>query len=374
MEFDPMPQPESNRVDAMPTDTRAAKPERSSRHEAQPDGIGQTMLPGMLVSVVIHVVILVVASTTLRGCQRGIPAEAGGDHFRDVGLKLVSDSSNDTDIPDQIDSDTQQPAMQQTTQIVAESVPDEAPSLDELLNDPPSDVNNLLTETDLPPVIGAGTHAGSTNGAETSIPEIIQPGGASGQSATGSPTPGPNAASFMQIADSGEKFVYLIDTSSSMGEGNRLNLAKSELKASLNRLKPHQRFQIIFYNKFPSRINLRRRPFEPFYPATIINLQLASDAIDSVYFDSGTEHVPALLDAMKYEADVVYFLTDGREPSLSRQEIQLVRRSNRSGAHIHVIEFGIGLRESRHGGWLQDLAELSGGQYRFWGPSTTSDQ
>jgi hypothetical protein len=337
----------------------------------QPAGIRRSMLPSSLVSVGLHVLLLIAASSTLRGCEKGVPAEAGGEQFRDIGLKLVADTTeSDTDLPgSETDDQSEGPAQPESR--AAEAVPEEAPSVDELLsqNDAQASMEASDPLDDLPPIIGAGTPVGDVTGGGIVAPELIRSSGTAGQSSSGSPTPGPNHASFMQIADSGRSFVYLIDTSSSMGEGRRLSFAKQQLKASLRQLKPYQQFQVIFYNddEFPSRINLRRGPAQNLYPATVIHVQLACNAIDSRHPDGGTEHLPALLDALSLNADVIYFLTDGREPQLTDRELKKLRGQNRSGTHIHVVEFGIGLQETRDVSWLHQLAAQSGGEYRYWG-------
>ena len=66
---------------------------------------------------------------------------------------------------------------------------------------------------------------------------------------------------FMNIVGNGQSFVYVIDTSVSMG-GGRLQLAMSQLKASLRMLKPRQTFQIVFYNSSTREIKLRNRPVQ----------------------------------------------------------------------------------------------------------------
>ncbi|MCA9049608.1 MAG: VWA domain-containing protein, partial [Planctomycetaceae bacterium] len=185
----------------------------------------------------------------------------------------------------------------------------------------------------------------------------------------GSPTPGPGETSFMNIVDGGRSFVYVVDVSSSMSEGQRLELAKSQLKGSLHRLQPSQKFQVLFYNETTVQMRLRRRPADDLYTATAVQLQLADDEIDRVQPSGGTEHRTPLLHALRLEPEVVYFLTDGDQPELSTQgkdsDLAQLGRANRSGARIHVIEFGSGGRESRHVSWLELLAHRFGGRYQY---------
>lgn len=169
----------------------------------------------------------------------------------------------------------------------------------------------------------------------------------------------------MNIVGNGRSFVYVIDTSSSMSQGRRLDLAKSQLKGSLRLLKPNQKFQVLFYNESATPIRLRRRPEEELYAATTVQVQLAEAAIDMETANLGTNHMPAIQRALMLRPDVIYFLTDGEQPGLSTDELRSIKRDNRSKAQIHVIEFAAGARESRHVSWLQQLAYQSGGEYRY---------
>ena len=86
--------------------------------------------------------------------------------------------------------------------------------------------------------------------------------------------------------------------------------------------------------------------------------------IDRVIARSGTQHKTPLLNALLLEPDVVYFLTDGDRPRLTTDELRMVKKTNRSRARIHVVEFAVGPREERQKSWLELLAQQSGGVYR----------
>ncbi len=271
---------------------------------------------------------------------------------------------------DQPSEQSQAPQDQQT-----QDVPTEAPNLSELL--PPDAASNQSSSTsvdsDLPDVIGAGTPLSGLQGGSrsASASELIRanPGSGDGSAgggtaASGGPAVGPGQTSFMNIADSGRSFVYVVDVSSSMSEGNRLQIAKSQLKASLRLLQPNQFFQVIFYSEPPTvRLKLRGRAQQDLYPATEVNLLLAEREIDRVDAQNGTEHMSALVDALSLTPDVVYFLTDGREPALSPADLAELNRIT-GKTTIHVIEFGNGAVASRATSWLEKLARQSHGEYR----------
>src|SRR5690349_11516551 len=73
------------------------------------------------------------------------------------------------------------------------------------------------------------------------------------------PAGGRARVTFFGITEDGFKFVYVLDRSASMA-GNPLNLAKSELKTSLQALGSTHQFQIVFYNERPKTFALAGTP------------------------------------------------------------------------------------------------------------------
>ncbi|MEZ6126627.1 MAG: hypothetical protein R3C49_26185 [Planctomycetaceae bacterium] len=326
----------------------------------------KSLLPSSLISLCVHLCVLVLAGLSLKGCDRGVPAPAGGAEFREVGLTMISDRSDTvSDTPKQNPGDVQeiQPANSKTTQNATQSpaIPSEAPSVSELLNSSAA-ANSQNSTTG---AIGAGLPADLLPSSSGGLAEMIRQQGTSGQGSAGSPTPGPGQTSFMNIVSDGRSFVYVIDTSSSMTHGQRLPLARSQLKSSLRMLKPFQKFQVLFYNLEVTAMKLRGRAVEDLYAATAVNLQLAGSEIDRVTAGSSTAHRPAIERALMLEPDVIYFLTDGDHPRLTPADLQQLKRSNRKRIPIHVVEFGSGSRESREISWLMQLATQSGGDYRY---------
>ncbi|MEO2014753.1 MAG: hypothetical protein ABGZ53_10320 [Fuerstiella sp.] len=333
------------------------------------------MLPSSMVSIAVHLVVLLVAGLSMRGCDKGVAVEAGGRDFRQVGLVVISDHSNqNTSTPRQNPHDVEQenaadPVARPET---VASIPTKAPTISELLAIESANsrsANPLAVAMDLPKTIGPGEPIGGTTSLQGGIPPQIRPAGNSGQGSAGSPTPGPGETQFMNIVDGGSSFVYVVDTSSSMSEGSRMGLAKSQLKGSLRLLRPNQRFQILFYNEAITQMKLRRRALQDMYAATEVQVQLGAAEIDRVQPRAGTVHKAPLLRALDLQPDVIYFLTDGDKPALSTKgpgsDLDDIRRKNRKRTRIHVIEFGSGAKESRRESWLQLLAHQSGGVYKY---------
>lgn len=325
-----------------------------------------------MVSLAVHVVVLVMAGLSMQGCDQGAPTAAGGQDFREIGLAFVNDSSDavsDQAAQNPQESDVEEPSDSDAdpqTQ-VQPAVPTEAPNVAEFLNHTTAEtaaVQTDSTQVDMSATVGPGSPISGLPEIGGGIADLIRPRAPSGMGSAGSITPGPGETSFMNIVGKGQKFVYVIDTSGSMIHDDRLKLAQSQLKGSLRLLEPNQKFQILFYNNSVSPINLRGRPAEDLYPATLQYVRLAISAIDLQVPDYGTAHLPAIERALLLQPDVVYFLTDGATPSLTSAELKRVRSRNRRGAEIHVIEFATGAAESRKFSWLQSLAADSGGQYK----------
>jgi hypothetical protein len=181
-------------------------------------------------------------------------------------------------------------------------------------------------------------------------------GGGYGTSGLG---PGLSRTEFIGVHGTGTKFVFVIDRSGSMRE--RLDGVKRELLASLAKLPPEAQFQVIFYNlarmTFSEGGKSQRLVF-----ATDSNKTLLGRHLEKVIADGGTDHLPALRDALKLAPDVVFFLTDADD--LKMHEVKEVTDLNRGRAAIHAIEFSRGPEPVREN-LLQKLAEWNSGTYRY---------
>ena len=339
----------------------------------------QSFFAGWAVSLVLHAALFFSVGMTLRGCQQGSSGQAGGEVFRDVGLFVVegvdegtsnvglASGAGDSNVtqpvqekqPDETTTDNSVPDHQRNR------VPTQAPDIASLLNENPLDSASNTdggSDSKLPALIGPGDAiGGSRTQSSSGTSSLIKPSEAGGAARIGG-TGGPGETTFMNISGVGKTFVYIIDTSSSMG-GSRLKIAQSQLKASLRLLQPNQKFAVIFYNEYRERLKLRRQDDQSMYFATDVNKELAGHEVDRVTSDGGTEHMPALLEAISLKPDVIYFLTDGDEPELSPAQLAEIRRLA-GGLTIHVVKFGEGILSSRGPTWLERLASPSNGEYR----------
>lgn len=163
----------------------------------------------------------------------------------------------------------------------------------------------------------------------------------------------------------GSTFVYVFDRSSSMqGGGNDLLAsAKRELLASLDDLGEDHRFQIIFYNERPTKMDLGRG-FAGLVFAQQPSKELARKFIAGIDAAGGTRHFEALKEALRLKPDVIFFLTDADEPGMSDGQLSLIRHLNGGHTKINTIEFGE-RPQPRRNNFLARIAQENGGEYVY---------
>lgn len=179
---------------------------------------------------------------------------------------------------------------------------------------------------------------------------------------TGDPGPGAGSAattSFFQIGTRGKTIAYVIDRSSSMGCNGLLETAKQELLASLDKLPPDARFQVIFYNRTPELLSLGGTQVP--IPATPENKRQIAQCLHAVQAEGGTEHLRALQRALALHPDVIYFLTDADDLNLDL--VRIVTNLNHGHTAIHAIELNVAHRTDEYMP-LPQLARNNKGVYR----------
>ncbi len=319
-------------------------------------------LPSWIVSIALHGLVAFVFLLNLRSCEL-FPHEqtneemVGGDEFVEVGIHTEppnpSPSSEDID-----------------TAPVNEASSNPQPQEDPLSDVPPTED---LPPVDLPlpdksrPVLGQGSGAPRSL-APQDIGELIQPRGPA--RATSTTGVGATKAKFMGVMVEGATFLYVIDCSGSM-IGRPMNYAKTELLASLERLERNQRFGIIFYNDtYKNKVFAVSGNDAGVYWANAINRNFAKRFIARIQPDSGTLHKEPLLAAVRMKPDVIFFLTDAKEPALSAGELDQIARTNNGQSRIFCIEFGKGRELEDFDNFLKILAKQNNGQYRYRNVST----
>jgi len=170
--------------------------------------------------------------------------------------------------------------------------------------------------------------------------------------------------SMFGVSGVGHKFVYVLDRSSSMGGSGQkaLKAVKAELVKSLKNLDTVHQFQIIFYNEKPAIFNPSGTPGRLAF-ASRVNKDRAVRFVESITADGNTNHDDALKLAIRLHPDVIFFLTDGDDPKLSRRELDQIQRMA-TGITLNTIEFGPGSKPEEKS-FLATLAEENGGHYVY---------
>lgn len=328
-----------------PTAQAAPHTASTSRFE---NGSPLIVFPSWLASLILHSLLLFVVATELKSC--GDPAGIGeGEVLREVGIYVKQPAAT----PEPREVSEESPAAPQNTAI------SELADRPLVADEPP--VETLLP-SDRPDVVGVGVPTPSAS--NESLSELLRPGQSVRPSGLAAPAPGD--VSFFGASDTGDRVVYVLDCSSSMAVSNAFGVAKSELKASLNQLRRDQEFQIIFYNDRRQRIQLRDVDDSQPLLATAINRNLAVQFIDTQSAGGGTNHMPALEQALSFHPDIIFLLTDAKEPSLNAADFARIRRLNKDRTRIHCIEFGQHADLSGVGNFLKKLAREERGTYRYF--------
>ena len=371
---------------------------RTMSHKPQGDWLQSTIVwgivPGWLLSLVMHAVMFVtlVTLTQLPSC-RGDYSGEGGTGFREIGLRAREDGDGQEGGPGTApgalgNGAEASPGPVEAVAVPQLSVPGQvAPPT---TSDGPPVPLSLPDVGASPAVIGFGgppplsglrgatSSTGSAHGSAASgVRGGGTPGSRGGGGINGGRGTGSGQTSLFGVNDAGKKFVYVIDRSFSMEEHNAFRAAKAELLTSLSRLTEVQQFQVIFYNNEPLTLATRDGRSLMFLGNEAQRLQV-SEQIGSISPDGGTRHMPAILEALKYNPDVIFLLTDGAEPALSKADLDSLKTRNRQGTRIHCIEFGTGPQSLAADGqpvpnFLMKLAAQNSGQYTYRNVKTLTE-
>jgi hypothetical protein len=204
-----------------------------------------------------------------------------------------------------------------------------------------------VAAAELGPAVGASGVPGSPG----------LPGGQEG--VADEPSGGAKAAtSFFGVPALGQRIVYVLDRSGSMGLHRALETARRELETSLARLPKTASFQVIEYNSTAAALVGR---VDQFLPATAENIRLATAALEALPASGTTKHLPALLMALGLRPDVIFFLTDADD--LDDADRVQVTRINGGRSVIHTIELTL-MNRGRPDMPMQRLARDNRGSYQ----------
>jgi hypothetical protein len=177
---------------------------------------------------------------------------------------------------------------------------------------------------------------------------------------------------FCGVDGGGSHFVYLVDSSGSMRDG--FQSARNELLASIDQLKPDQRFYVIFFDKQPSYMRIQDPDVDE--PASVMatpeNKKRLRRWAMTVEMNEGKAPYEVLPFALRLRPDVIFLLSDGEFPSRIEE---ILRQQNyeenlfgesRLISIVHTIRYhGLEGEIGRKAeATMVKIAKENGGQYR----------
>jgi hypothetical protein len=180
---------------------------------------------------------------------------------------------------------------------------------------------------------------------------------------------------FCGIEGGGNHFVYLVDSSKSMGSA--FPSARRQLLASIAALAPRQRFYVIMYDRTPDymRITQSDRDEPRSVYATPENKVAVAKWAAGISMDNGWAPYEPMKFALKLKPDVIFLLSDGEFPQRFEAMLQDENRvENLFGdagpiSIVHTISYHSKVGESR----MKRIAAQNRGQYRHV-PAPQTDQ
>jgi len=176
---------------------------------------------------------------------------------------------------------------------------------------------------------------------------------------SGSGLPGGIATSFFTVPAKGQKIVYLIDGSASMGLHGALAAARAELLRSVQLLPETIKFQVFVFNRwaFPLLAHL-----PGWLDPTPETLAAVAEALRNLPAEGGTDPRQALKYALSRQPAVLFFLTDAGE--FKADAAREITRFNGGRSIINVIELSTGLTEGNDPA-LETLARENRGVFHL---------
>ncbi len=194
---------------------------------------------------------------------------------------------------------------------------------------------------------------------------------------------GMGGAEFFGVKSGGRKFVFLVDSSKSMG-GGKFEDACEELQYAIRKLSKDQLFYVFFFDWnaegmiFPPSTEPESRAAA----ATPQNIVKAEQWISTVQLELKTDPYEAMQRAMEMMPDAIYLLTDGifsgktepylnannrifDDPDASNMRIYVENDKRGSYYRPKVVIHTVGFYSDQGKELLERIAKQYGGTYRF---------
>ncbi len=190
-------------------------------------------------------------------------------------------------------------------------------------------------------------------------------------------------AQFYGIQAQGDRFVFIVDSSTSM----RLKFADAlrELESAVRRLGQDQLFYVIFFDRDTERLklgkwnfkhtrySLKSRPEPGFVSPTTENIDGLIQWMSTIQLEADTNPHGAVVYALqKLHPDAIFLLSDGEFHDGGETENYLLRNNfsehSTDGRQPKTIVHCVGFYSREGEVTLQRIAAANGGTYRFVGP------
>ena len=200
------------------------------------------------------------------------------------------------------------------------------------------------------------------------------------------------SATFFGTKAAGRRFVFVVDRSASMRNGsqnfrsdelfNRFDVATSEMLSAVSSLQPHQEFFVLMFahNTIPmfGQQSLEQsgdRDFETI-PATRENKIRLQQWVESVKMGGGTDPRRAIEVAISMQPDAIFMLSDGQFISEmgdhQPKTLDIVRSHAAVGTIVPINTISLVVEDTIP--VMEEIAERSGGKFRFTGISEYASQ
>ena len=168
---------------------------------------------------------------------------------------------------------------------------------------------------------------------------------------------GSGSATFFGVEATGSRFIYIVDTSGSMGVGGKLEALQRELVDSLDGLLEAAEFLVVTYSGSASALEGR----QSWSDADERGKRFARRGIARLKASGGTQPIGGFRMAfsMRPPPDAIYFMTDGEFNEEVASEIAMLNRDHKTP--IHCIAFVSRQSEAL----MRRIAQQSGGTYTF---------
>lgn len=180
---------------------------------------------------------------------------------------------------------------------------------------------------------------------------------------------GGQRASFFGTVASGNRFLFVVDVSSSMGRAGRLERALDELRESISQLGPDQEFCVLLFSDEMSVMFGWEQP--AMLRASAKNRRKLFRWLATVESDGGTNPRRSLAAALTMQPSAVFMLSDGafdepkseseffgaEEPVISN----LIEEYGEGQTPVHTVA----LADPESKANLEEISRLTGGTFRF---------